>query len=115
MCEREQELNKKLAEWRWPNSHICVFVDGIEIDWPTGKGWRIELLTESLDACFKWLVPKAVGSLADTDLSTNIEATYKLFDMWLQEISRSPYKVDYEAMALCLAVEKVIDIEEARK
>jgi len=67
---------------------------------------------KSLDACFEHLMPKAVGLLADSDLSTTIEATYKLFGMWLKVISKSPYNVDYEAMALCLAIEKVIDGEE---
>lgn len=88
----EQELNNKFAEW---------------------AGVSYKNFTRSIDACFGWLVPKAIGLLADTDLSTTMEATHKLFDMWLQEIAKSPYKVDYGARTLCLAVEKLIDAEEA--
>jgi len=58
---------------------------------------------QSLDACFKWVVPKAIVELADIDLTTIKEATYKLFQLWAQQDARS------HALALCLAIEKLVD------
>ena len=82
----KQELNKKLAEWSGEEGNY----------------------TQSLDACFKWLVPK----LSMTRLaykyylcSMTYEAT-----VWAKDgIWREGWSEDNAALALCLAIEKLID------
>ena len=104
-----EELNRTLAEWIGLEIHIT--------DTPTDKpemwekhgttlvnvGW-IDF-TESLDACFLRLMPK-VKSKLDTK-STHTEY-YKLLLIWSATIED---KVGGEALALCLAIEKLIDSE----
>lgn len=90
----EQELNKKLAtlagfnpeynqnlgEWRW--------------EAPDGE-WDIDF-TVSIDACFKWLIPK---------VSPDLESFTALLRSWVEMI-----KAGYERkLALCLAIEKLIE------
>ncbi|KKN53792.1 hypothetical protein LCGC14_0598850 [marine sediment metagenome] len=117
-----KELNKKLAEWRFGKDGVTYgHIIGetlviyrrtkwIEVD----EEWGIEVLevfTESLDACFKWLVPKAVRLLGNTDLSSDEEAMFKLLGFSLKEFwTRRPMPVS-PALALCLAIEKIIDKE----
>jgi len=111
MMVNEQELNKKLAEWRgftigdYPEPTI---EDG-EQAWFDPNGMFYSGLDNfihfphSLDACFKWLVPLAVVKLANINLSTIKEATQKLFQLWTEQDATS------HALALCLAIEKMID------
>ena len=90
----EQELNEKLAEWAG-----CA----MEYDRVYEKPF-----TQSLDACFKWLVPKLnhiemVGHNGDFVWNPEIKdrlATVSTIG------GKSP------ALALCLAIEKLIDKEE---
>jgi len=95
----EQKLNKKLAEWA-----------GI-------VGWRPQLshmnFTQSLDACFKWLVPQSLGILAGEGF---LPPTIKLFQLWYDELvslTGDSSKVEQSALTLCLAIEKLVD--EANK
>lgn len=137
-----EELNKKLAEWLFPLPEYRVegiysrFIaidsqftqearDYILSQDPTLKGglkvgewyrWEnIPILTGSLDACFKWLVPKLPNNLGisigkDGDrpyFYCRIEGAY--FDsIRLVKTAETP------ALALCKAIEKLIDNEEAR-
>jgi len=88
------KLNKKLAEWAGFKLEDTQFY---ESSWGTTKveTWRSPNgsscnpplnFTESLDACFKWLVPKAIRLQGDTDLSSDNEAMYKLFGLSLIHI-----------------------------
>ena len=97
-------LNKKLAEW--------AGLSGVKYDAPCPK------FTESLDACFKWLVPKLIGDYQYTlAMTTDVddesrESTYTF------DLSSDPLVIDAEstdktpALALCLAIEKLIDEEK---
>jgi len=92
----EQELDKKLAEWA-----------GI-------VGWRPQLshmnFTQSLDACFKWLVPKALREIA----IIHDVRTQKAFEILLRFWSDKRTIIDEpdaDALALCLTIEKLIDSE----
>ena len=117
------ELNKKLAEWagfgweRTKRNTLDCF--GRETDlrkWrhasmDEGIGYMTDAcpnFTESLDACFKWLVPKVTRELADIDLSTDREAMYKLFSLWIEEFWLPRAQPISLALALCLAIEKLI-------
>jgi len=60
----EQELNKKLAIWRWGLDNLDIhekFIYYHTTYSKRDKEWNIELVPlfpKSLDACFKWLTPK---------------------------------------------------------
>jgi len=105
-------LNKKLAEWAG-----FTKIKKLGSAWcglsPTAKASGYGNLedeplpnfTESLDTCFKWLVPKIITNLADIDLSTTLEAQHKLFQLWVLQDAES-YATD-----LCLAIEKLVNAE----
>ena len=111
----EQELNKKLAEWAGFKSTDVPDV----LNYQQGhKEWcypnlrcKLDLptFTQSLDACFKWLVPK----LKHYELSN---WAWKKHTGWagIEKIERIEYRfaiADTPALALCLAIEKLIDKE----
>ena len=116
----EQELNKKLAEWAgffYGHSRDALTLE------PT-QGWYypsatssacmgIELpnFTQSLDACFKWLVPKAILKFCQL-FKVDIKDAYKyLFQWWIDERFKLN-DVEVDALALCLAIEKLIDSQQ---
>ena len=105
----EEELNKKLAEWA-----------GFQEKWgeiiaPNGAIWwenELPNFTQSLDACFKWLVPRL--------WICNITLEEGIF--WDVHVSIPDYHgrnkhgsgqalSENPALALCLAIEKLIDKE----
>jgi len=110
----KQKLNKKLAEWAFPSALECdVIIDGIWIITDEGEQ-KIRLLTESLDACFKWLVPKLPIN-AHISVSKDIDRpTY--YARILGHYFDSPQYVGIDdgspALALCLAIEKLIGKEK---
>ncbi len=91
---RKQELNKKLAKW----AGFTPVYGGLYYE-------NSPNFTESLDVCFKWLVPKVIDELADIDISTSTEAYYKLFEMWLEQAENGILN----AITLCLVIEKLIN------
>jgi len=101
----ELELNKKLAEWAGINS---IPMEKIYYDHTTEIFEELPDFTQSLDACFKWLVPKLdyveikmnVAPSGDVFWNAHIEAEYKK-----SVTSETP------ALALCYAIEKLIDSE----
>ena len=102
----EQELNEKLAKWAEFIYQEIKFGGNTIPQWYWEKEWghwEPPNFTQSLDACFKWLVPKATVVLADIDLSTIKEAVHKLFQLWAEQDAAS------HALALCLVIEKLID------
>jgi len=104
----KQELNKKLAEWA-----------GFKWD---GRGWHyprvgekahvvycpdLPNFTQSLDACFEWLVPK-LKYVIISNWNKKKRPTVSVFDgegTCFMESAETP------ALALCLAIEKLIDSE----
>ena len=98
--EKLDKINKKLAEWVFPTALDIEVCDG-HILVITDKETAVieEYFTQSLDACFKWLVPKVVDE-GYLFLSA-------LFDDWLDELEEEKEP----ALALCLAIEKLIDGE----
>ncbi len=108
-----QELNKKLAEWA-----------GFRVEGTTAFHWNLNQqgnnysdiitlnFTESLDACFKHLVPKAIDKIMIEQECSNDIAYAILFKKWLQELELI---IPKSALALCLAVEKLTDGEKNGK
>jgi len=119
-----EELNKKLAEWagfwcdKGGNSLSGIY---IRPRWymsdPYYKDLDLPDFTESLDACFKWLVPKLVrmGAWVSCGIDENeafalVDAEnddfYDLFDgKHFEGEAITP------ALALCLAIEKLIEVK----
>jgi len=104
----KQELNRKLAEWAG-----FFYDEGAEYGIPPVFGlWyppdndhigypELPPFTQSLDACFRWLGPK----LNDAQKARlpgvfSHEGTFTFHWFW-----------DNPALALCLAIEKLIDSE----
>ena len=83
----EQKLNEKLAKW-----------GGIGIDEFIMYKKEYNFI-QSLDACFKWLVPKLEKELPTADF-------YELLKKWLYHLVWSGGN---PALALCLAIDKLID------
>ena len=113
-----EELNKKLAEWVGFKQHkyrkpICNHEPRCSY-WqsPEGDHWYGELpnFTESLDACMKWLGPKV---LRDAKYLIIITQTLVQSRGYIRPVqSGKQYDaVDNHspALALCLAMEKLID------
>ena len=106
-----EELNKKLAEWAGFEGIIYLNTSGGE----AGRHWSapdkqrggptLPDFTSSLDACFKWLVPKAIREFGE------LKTRWMLKD-WINSISTD---IEYSlpiASSLCVAIEKLIDAEE---
>lgn len=92
----EQELNKKLAEW-------AGLEDALGLD-------RVPNFTHSLDACFKWLVPRASEDGYEVAISTEGKDCYgELFGQGQGDHLQAD--VETPALALCLAIEKLIESE----
>jgi len=102
------ELNKKLAEWAgfefnadWSQDNPYKDPNGVILqDW--------EPFTESLDACFKWLVPKLRGEM-EKEHPNGIDGRHYVFMVlctWLSRVLDG----DDPALALCLAIEKEFDV-----
>lgn len=99
------ELNKKLAEWAgfriWQNvvhdgNQVCRI--STKVDCPDGTTRMLPNFPESLDSCFKHLVPKYISILME---SVNEQTAYEmLFYKWL--------RFGYDAPALCKAIEELI-------
>ncbi len=110
----EEQLNKKLAEWAglslkhdfkpigFDNMVECSKC-GIGKP-PLFKYCCLPNFTQSLGACFKWLVPIAIDNLAGSDCLVN-DARQNILDMWLGEAKNK----ELNALALCKAIEKLID------
>lgn len=114
-----EELNKKLAEWagldlKWGRLEgkdygkmVLVFNDA------NGYRQETQAFTQSLDACFKWLVPKVVGGDSYT-----IDMRTEKYQTWAHLIAHYYMDKSYDvqdkdpALALCKAIEKLIEGEK---
>jgi len=107
-----EEHNRKLLEWTGVKNIITI--DNGDMIWrdKDGNGWCLEYFTNSLDACFERLVPKLNKDGWDVSLEQE-------FEWWLCTLitQKEPYIEQYgkakaPALALCRAVEKLIDGEK---
>lgn len=116
----EQALNKKLAEWvgfRWEHltcskhsPELChwawVMPDGVE----ASRDYDLPNFIQSLDACFTWLMPKVdswrvvIYQNAAGGYTSYVDSKCKC-RMWEETLSFA----ETPALALCLAIEKMID------
>ena len=108
----EQERIKKLAEWagfresgkQWilrQGVHSLTEIVYAEHELPN--------FTESLDAGFKWLVPPVLILISKQGY---VPPIMKLFQLWYDELvslTGDSSNVSQAALALCLAIEKLID------
>ena len=105
----EQELNKKLAEWAGFKYQVCSSVRRGYCWVDPQYGDHAETppnFIQSLDACFRWIVPKAIDRImAEHECSSDV-AYAILFKKWLQELELI---IPNAALSLCLAIEKLID------
>jgi hypothetical protein len=108
----DQELNKKLAEWAGfqlsqgatSNHPYTIAPDGtvLGIAHPAPLNF-----TSSLDACFKWLVPKLWDSgVISLRIAQDKEGKYWAFILPVCEVEG-----ETPALALCKAIEQLIDGE----
>jgi hypothetical protein len=117
MNDIEQELNKKLAGWagftsNTPDDDWAVWILWGNPNFKTLIRKRVAqgrlnvglCFTQSLNACFKWLVPKAIEKvMAEQECSSDVAYTI-LFKKWLQELELI---IPNAALALCLAIMKL--------
>ena len=111
-----QSDNKLIAEWagfrlvKIPVYSVDGTVGGYHHDWfyPNGNRNNLELpdLT-SLDALFKWVVPKAIDTIASEYECDSDLAYAMLFKWWLQKAENSMVNAE----ALAQAVLKLIKRE----
>lgn len=114
-----EELNKKLAEWagfEYIEYQMCeCHPDRIGKYWrkPIG-GWHSNdtpIFTDSIDTCFKWLVPKLGEILIQLD-------NYR--GDWVCTIVTNRIKyyaacANTQSLALCLTIEKLIEDKSIEK
>lgn len=115
----EQELNKKLAEWAGfkPPHPKCTEPNHMSLPNEYRKGEyfcvRIPDFTQSLDACFKWLVPERISEVtfmfASNCVSCDIEDLESNFFEGHANTESIEEAWTKSALALCLAVERLID------
>jgi len=104
------ELKKKLLEWAGFKYDIWkgwIYPDGENFDEPPN-------LIESLDACFRWLVPKLYEfiSLPDINFCMPFDENEGCLATIVDDIPGGPLseaEAKTPALAFCLAVEKLID------
>jgi len=141
--EQMEELNRKLAEWLFPppecrvegvydrfiaidrqftqeaEDYILSQDPSLKCSMKVGEWYRwenIPILTNSLDACFKWLVPKLHAYVLQS-FSTGHHlhhASVALPYTNIQDIQTFQANVERTenpALALCKAIEKLIDEE----
>lgn len=98
-----EELNRKLAEWA--GFKRVKYTTKI-YKYPEGNSNSLPNFTESLDACFKWLAPKFHY---DVLLSHAPDLSNWHCDILGKSVYIGEEKIP--ALALCKAIEKLIDNE----
>lgn len=119
----EQELNRKLAEWAGfefvNKDRYMVGVPGAMLHgyWmypkPKEQMWGYcPNFTQSLDACFKWLVPKLDGIVIRATRYPTIPQHIPDGFHVVASIGALEYGVENKdpALTLCLAIEKLITL-----
>ena len=99
-----KELNDNLAEW------AGFIPKGTAYVWPNNKFDFAPNFTSSLDACFKWLIPKVGKVIIQFD--NNFNHWYCSLVLWDNPKGITIAKEETPALALCLAIEKLSDGEQ---
>jgi hypothetical protein len=113
----EQELNKKLAIWagfRQPSPPFTYWKCPPNISPTVGRD-NPPKFTQSLDACFKWLVPTPLKDNPDVQAILTITFDYdscSIIDIIGKEFRGES---EFPALALCLAIEKLIYTDTQNK
>ena len=123
----EQELNMKIAEWWMPEGKRLASIPSTDdILWGTKEKQYWVNFPKSLDACFKWLVPKldkcsisknkALGINVDCPnritVEVMIDKSYRTKGGLLVRNELWGKAMDNSApLAFCLAIENLIDKE----
>ena len=107
----QDTLNKKLAEWAGFQTMTWINYPTRSpriVKTPDGVVGSMELIdfTESLDACFKWLVPEAIDKIMSEQECGSDLAYDILFKKWLWKLELIIPKA---ALALCQAIGELID------
>ena len=103
----EQELNKKMAEWRFPDAvSITVGAEHIFITFEHGNE-LLHLLTQSLDACFEWLAPEIRRRKLILELNDMGDWHWDIWNIGGKILACEDD--DNPALALCLAISKLIE------
>jgi len=110
-----KELNEKLARWAGFTQTVGESLEGI---WTFPERSRASNMlpnfTEDLNACFKWLVPKfnwfilSGGAMGD-----HFTAECRLYEQKEIGHKRVFGEAETPALALCKAIEQLIDKGEA--
>ena len=95
-----EELNRKIAEW-------CGWKPRINYNDPVTSEEHPPDFTTSLDACFEYIVPKLLRDGHDFALYNTSER----FAVEILPEFDEAVESETPALALCLAVEKLIDGE----
>ena len=116
----DQELNEKLAEWAGFEKKLAFESGKHKFYWyvsPGGEEADVQFTT-SLDACFKWLVPKEIDYEKDdyqieitwvTFCKNWCEVTYNWAYGEFGDHDRIHVESETPALALCKAIEQLID------
>jgi len=117
-----EELNRKLAEWAGFREVYAKSKPFEWLWWLSPQDERLRILpsfTDSLDACFKWLVPKLKSLLDKETTRMQLECSHRKEGEWLFWFDDyTPHSHHYgyaetPALALCKAIEKLIDEEQS--
>lgn len=124
MTEQEkQKLNEKLAKWAgFMEIHDiqtgAIFGDRLwtpnRVYWDEDRKWvwKNKLnFTDSLDACFKWLVPK----LDYYCLTPEYDGRGYYADASIGNAYAEYFQGETQPLAFCLAIEKLIDTQSEYK
>ena len=108
-----KELHEKLAKW----AGFAQSTSGHDIVWLLDNKWppleELPNFTESLDACFRWLVPKLPPLLYLAFWPVHFNGQ-EFWDVPLQGYGASfsyTERAETPALALCQAIEQLIDAE----
>lgn len=120
----KDKLRKKLAEWTgWTYDKGAEHYEGDRYlryglwyspDGNTKGHTHSPNFPESIDTCIKWLVPQALKLLAKKGY---IPPIMKLFQLWYDELvtlTGDSSNTNEAALALCLAIEKLIDGKQSK-
>ena len=104
----EQKLNEKLAEWAGIPLHAAI---------DFGLPYNLNVyeppnFAQSLDACFKWLMPKFNWWMINKSVIGFTYAEVRIYpEIGIDYKSGIYAGYDAPALALCLAIFKLIDME----
>ena len=98
MNKTDRELNKKLFKWAFPGTKIIPFFYGIGF-------------TKEIDSCFKYLVPKLAQDGFIVTVGSFEHSGYYAMAYHFDNTKPEQFKSNTPALALCLAIEDLLENE----